>query len=405
MRVAPFSALHPPPGLASEVAAVPYDVVDTAEATALAAGKPRCFLRISRAELELPEGTDPHSDGVYERAAANFARFQREGALVREPHACLYVYRITKGDHAQTGVVGCCHVGDYAGNVIRRHEKTRADKENDRTRHMVTVRAHTGPVFLTYRDVPAIDRIVAEVTEQVAMLQADGEDGSQHTIWKVTDPTMLQALFAAVPVSYIADGHHRAAAAVRAASALRAASARPRDDDDYNWFMAVLFPADQLRILPYNRCVKDLNGLTPAAFLARVRQAFRVTDGAPSAPAGARQAAMYLAGRWYGLAWDAPQGADPVSGLDVSVLQDRLLAPILGIDDPRTNARIEFVGGIRGTDALVKRVDSGASAAAFAMYPVTVTDMMAIADAGQIMPPKSTWFEPKLRSGLLVHTF
>ena len=405
MKIIPFPALYLLGSLASEVTAVPYDVVDVAEARALADGKPRSFLRVSRPEIEMPEGTDAHADGVYARAAENFARLQREKALLRDERESLYIYRIVKGDHVQTGVVGCCQAEEYESGIIKRHEKTRADKETDRTRHILAVRGHTGPVFLTYADAPAIDRLVEAVVQEPPLVTAMGEDGSRHSAWRVAESAALVKAFAAVPVSYIADGHHRAAAAGRVAWQMRQENSWHKGNEPYNRFLAVLFPATQLKILPYNRCVKDLNGLTPAQFLEGVRGVFRVTEGAVPNPAGARQASMYLGGRWYGLGWDAPVGADPVTGLDVSVLQDRLLAPILGIDDPRTNARIEFMGGIRGAAALATRVDSGAVAVAFSMYPVTVAEMMAIADAGQIMPPKSTWFEPKLRDGLLVHTF
>lgn len=405
MRLAPFAALFPPASLATEVAAVPYDVVDTVEARALAADKPHSFLRVSRPELELPDGADPHADAVYAHAAANFARLQREGALRHDDRPRLYIYRIQKGDHVQTGVVACCHVGEYARGTIKRHENTRPDKETDRTRHLLALRAHSGPVFLTYPDAREIDALVEPITRNSSLAEAMGEDGSVHTIWRVSDAAALLHAFGAVPASYIADGHHRAAAAARAARELCEQNPAESGGAACNYFLAVLFPAGQLRILAYNRLVQDLHGLSEEAFLTRVRKSFRVTEAVGAVPAGPRQASMYLGGRWYGLAWDAPSGADPVAALDVSVLQDRLLGPVLGIDDPRTNARIGFVGGIRGTAALEQAVQADRAAVAFAMFPVTVAEMMAIADAGQIMPPKSTWFEPKLRDGLLVHTF
>lgn len=407
MRISPFQALCPPSNLAQDVAAPPYDTVDGAEAAALAADKPYSFLHISRAEIDLPPDVDPYADAVYQKAADTLEHFIRKGVLVHDAENALYVYRIVKGDHVQTGLVACCHVEDYERNVILRHEKTRQDKENDRLRHILTLRTHSGPVFLTYRDVAAIDEMVAVLTREDPQLCATAEDGSVHAIWRATgDLERLVKAFAGVPVCYVADGHHRAAAAVRAAVELRKANPAHTGEEPYNWFLSVLFPASHLRIMPYNRCVGDLNGLTPAKLLQRIREAgFTVTPDAGATPPAARRAAMYLGGHWYGLAWTVPPDADAVAALDVSVLQDRLLNPILGIQDPRTSTRIEFVGGIRGTDSLARRVDAGSAAVAFSLFPVTVEDVMRVADAGRIMPPKSTWFEPKLRSGLVVHTF
>lgn len=403
MKTKPFNALRPAESVVTELASVPYDVVDTDEAKALAEGKPASFLHVSRPEIDLPEGTDPHSDIVYEKAAERLRSFIEKGYLNRDPSASYYVYRQIMGEHSQTGVVACCHIDDYGADVIRKHEKTRQDKEDDRTRHVLTLNANTGPVFLTYRDDSAIDAIVAEACAAAPIYDFTADDGIRHTVWRVAgDGSALTAAFAAVPVSYVADGHHRAKAAFRAGAERRAANAAHTGDEEYNWFLAVLFPATQLRILPYNRCVADLAGATPEEFLAKVSSVFTVAETECKSPAGPREAAMYLGGKWYMLTWPEFE-ADPVSSLDVSVLQERLLAPVLGIDDPRTNTRISFVGGIRGTDELEKRVDSGRDAVAFSMAPVTVEQMMAIADAGQIMPPKSTWFEPKLRSGLLVH--
>jgi len=404
MKIKPFAALRPQANRAAAVAAVPYDVVDTAEARALAAGNPDSFLHVSRPEIDLPDTVDIHDDAVYAQGAAALRDLQQRGVLLRERDAGLYVYRQIMGSHSQTGLVTCCHIDDYAQNIIRRHEKTRQDKEDDRTRHVLELNANSGPVFLTYRDVPSIDRLVATIAAGAPLYDFTAADGVRHTVWRVDSPVApwLEA-FAHVPLCYVADGHHRAAAAARAGRLRRDANPHHTGNEEYNWFLAVLFPAAQLRILPYNRCVADLNGLTPAALLQRVRAIFDCTPAPMAEPAGPRQVHMYLDGRWHRLSW-RETGIDPVGSLDVSVLQDRLLAPVLGIDDPRTNARISFVGGIRGTAELVRRVDAGRDAVAFSLYPVSVVQMMAIADADQIMPPKSTWFEPKLRSGLLVHT-
>jgi uncharacterized protein (DUF1015 family) len=405
MKIKPFAALRPRPEQAAAVASVPYDVVDTAEARVLAAGNPDSFLHVSRPEIDLPDSMNIYDDAVYAQGLKTFRAMQTQGVLLRETGEHLYVYRQVMGAHSQTGLVVCCHIDDYAQDIIRKHEKTRKDKEDDRTRHCLELKANSGPVFLTYRGVATVDRLVAETMAGSALYDFTAVDGIRHTVWRVEGPAQpwVQA-FAAVPHCYVADGHHRAAAAARAGRVLREANPAHTGQEEYNWFLAVLFPAAQLRILPYNRCVTDLHGLTESALLQRVGEIFTCTPVDGAAPAGPRQVHMYLNKRWYRLSWPEPVGSDPVGRLDVSVLQDRLLAPVLGIADPRTSTRIHFVGGIRGTAELVKRVDEGRDAVAFSMYPVSVDQMMDIADAGQIMPPKSTWFEPKLRSGLLVHT-
>jgi len=405
MQTKPLAAWVPGPGRAAAVAAVPYDVVDTAEARALAAGNPDSLLHVSRPEIDLPDTVAIQDDRVYEQGLRAFRAFQARGVLVREARPCYYVYRQIMGAHSQTGVVACCQVGDYERDIIRKHEKTRQDKEDDRTRHTLTLNANTGPVFLTYRDRAAIDARVADAARRPPMTDFTAADGVRHTVWRIEEELPAwTGLFRDVPLAYIADGHHRAASAWRAAQQRRAENPAHTGTEEYNWFLAVLFPASQLRILPYNRCVADLNGLDAAAFLKRVAEVFEVTRGGSDVPDGPRQAQMYLSGAWHTLAWPAFD-AGPVDRLDVSVLQTRLLAPILGIADPRTSPRISFVGGIRGTGELIRRVDSGRDAVAFSLAPVTVREMMDIADAGQIMPPKSTWFEPKLRSGLVIHTY
>ncbi len=404
MRVNSFKALRPSIELADQVAAVPYDTVDTEEARALADGNPYSLLRVSRPEIEFSRGTDIYSDKVYDRGLENFLHFREKNYLVQDACPGLFVYRLEMKKHVQFGIVGCCSVADYENNIIKKHEKTRADKENDRTRHTITLRANTGPVFLAYRDATSIDRLVKSAIAGKPVYDFTAVDGIKHTVWRMPDAPAVISEFNKVPVSYIADGHHRAASAARACAKMREENKSHDGTEEYNWFLAVLFPASQLQIMPYNRCVADLNGLDEKALLEKIKKSFTVTAQAKPSPAGPGMAGMYLGGKWFGLQWKNDTD-DPVLSLDVSYLQAKLLDPVLGIKDPRTDKRIDFIGGIRGTDELVKRVDSGKAAVAFSMYPVTVEQVMAIADAGMIMPPKSTWFEPKLRSGLLVHAW
>ena len=396
MNIRPFSAVRPNAEDAALVAAVPYDVVDTAEAKELAAGNPKSFLHVSRPEIDLPDGTDCSSPEAYAQARKALDALVADGTLIRDGEAKFYAYRQTMGSHSQTGIVATFDTQDYLAGVLKQHEKTRKDKEDDRTRHIETLSAHTGPAFLTYRDDKAIDAIVADACSREPLYDFTAPDGIGHTVWEIAAAGTcaadeLQELFARVPVAYIADGHHRSAAASRYAK-------EHGFEGESRWFMAVVFPASQLKILAYNRLVTDLNGLSEYEFLSRVSENFTIGRK------GARNARMYIGGRWMDISWDIPADADVVSALDVSYLQDKLLAPVLGIGDPRTDKRISFMGGIRGDEALAAKVDSGENAVAFAMEPVTVEEMMAIADAGAIMPPKSTWFEPKLRSGLFVHT-
>jgi uncharacterized protein (DUF1015 family) len=398
----PFRALRPTPASAGRVAAVPYDVVNAEEARALADGNLLSFLHVSRPEIDLPSGTTPYADAVYAKAAENFAKLKAEAPLVVEDAPRLYVYRLRMGSHVQTGVAAAFSVDEYDRDIIRKHERTRPDKEDDRTRHLLELRAQTGPVFLIHEPSPAVDAIVERSTAAPPLFDITATDGVQHTIWQVDgrDERQLIAAFAAIPALYIADGHHRAASAARARQQLRGANGAA---GEWDTFLAVAFPGNQLQILPYNRVVKDLGSFTPESLLATLRERFTVTEG-PAIPARRGDVAMFLGGRWYTIALgDAPPGLGAADRLDVSRLQDALLAPVLGVGDVRTDKRIDFVGGARGPAELEKLVNSGAFAVAFSMYPVSVEDLMTISDAGGIMPPKSTWFEPKLRDGLLSH--
>lgn len=403
-NIRPFRAYRPELQVAPQVASVPYDVVDRDEAAALAQGNPLSFLHVSRAEIDLPRDVNPYSEEVYNQAQKAYESLIEAGHLVRDDAPQLYVYRLKMGEHVQTGVAAAYSVDEYDQDKIKKHEKTRKEKEDDRTRHIVQLRAQTGPVFLTYRGQAAIDALVEKATQGAPLYDMVAPDGISHTVWTVADPAALTAAFEAVPALYIADGHHRAASASRARARVKEeAGAAWTGKEDANFFLAVSFPAEQLRILPYNRVVFDLQGQTPEAFLETVKAAFPVTEGAAPSPAQRGQVSMYLGGKWYGLTMPTSTSTSPSEGLDAAILQSKLLAPLLGIADPRTDKRIDFVGGIRGTGELVTRVDSGKAAVAFSMYPTSLGELMAISDADEIMPPKSTWFEPKLRDALLIH--
>jgi uncharacterized protein (DUF1015 family) len=403
----PFRALRPTIEAAPRIAAVPYDVVNADEARALAAGNPLSFLHVSRAEIDLPAGTDPHSDQVYERAVQNFAAL-RHSSLVIEDESSVYFYRLRMGTHTQTGLAACFSIDEYDRNIIRKHERTRRDKEDDRTRHMLALGAQTGPVFLTYRAAADVDRIADRATTGAPLFDFEAPDAVRHTLWRVggADRDALVAAFGRIPALYIADGHHRAASAARARTEIRDRG-RPAtslgDGADASTMLAVAFPQDQVQILPYNRIVRDLGGLAPADVLRSVRDRFEI-DAGPASPERRGDIAMYFAGAWHTLRLRAPlDAADAIGSLDVSALQDHLLAPVLKIADVTTDKRIDFVGGARGTGELEQLVDSGRAAVAFSLFPVSVADLMAVSDAAEIMPPKSTWFEPKLRDGLLIH--
>lgn len=406
MKIKPFAALRPPADLAARVSCPPYDVVDSEQARQIAEGNEQCFLRVTKPEVEFPAGTDAYSDPIYRRAAENFTKFIKNGWFKPDAKPALYIYRQILGKHVQTGLVALCNTAEYNADIIKKHEKTLKKKEDDRTRHTATIGANAGPVFLTYRRKAELDHLVERATAASAPeFSFNAPDGVVHQGWSIADTDPIVKIFTSIPCSYVADGHHRAASAARVSTDLAKANPRHTGEEDYNWFLCVLFPSNQLRILPYNRLVRDLNGLTPDAFLKKVSTLFTVRETRLPHPVDVRHVCMYTGGKWYELSWPVDTMLDPVSALDVSVLQDRLLGPVLGIDDPRTNERISFKGGFSAVDDMIVAVDTGKAAVAFSMYPTTVDQMMDVADAGLIMPPKSTWFEPKLRSGLFVNRF
>ena len=405
--IRPFCALRPTPAAAAHVAAVPYDVVTTEEARAQADDNPLSFLRVSRAEIELPPGADPYSEAVYERAAVNFDRLKKTTMLVDEDPS-LYVYRLTRGNHRQIGLAACFSLDEYDEDLIKKHERTKRDKEDDRTRHMLALRAQTGPVFLVYRAASPIDALTAEAAAGNPLFDFDAADLVRHTVWRVTGAARdrLVAAFESVPALYIADGHHRAASAARARNEIRAGATKagaPGNGAESTRFLGVAFPHDQAQILPYNRVVKDLGTLSPADFMKAVGDRFEIVPGA-AIPRARGQIAMYREGHWHTLTpREGVDPSDPIRSLDVMLLQERLLDPVLNVRDIRTDKRVDFVGGARGTGELERLVDSGHAAVAFSLHPVSVDELMRASDAGDIMPPKSTWFEPKLRDGLLIH--
>lgn len=409
--VRPFKAIRPAENLASQVAALPYDVMNSDEARQMVVGNPHSFLHVDKAEIDLDPSIDLYDTRVYEKARDNLNQMIADGVFVQDEKPCLYIYKQVMDGRAQIGIVGCTSVDEYQNGQIKKHELTRADKEQDRINHVDYCDANTGPIFLTYRARGDINAQVAAVMASKApVYDFTSEDGIGHTVWVIDDTEALEALckaFEKVESLYIADGHHRSASAVRVGMKRRQAMPGYTGNEEFNFFLSVIFPDEHLYIMDYNRIVKDLNGNTKEEFLAKVGEKFTVTpyDGEILKPAKKHTYGMYLDGKWMLL--EAKDGtydaADPVARLDVSILQNNLLQPILGIGDPRTDKRIDFIGGIRGLKALSDRVDDGSMAVAFSMYPTTMEDLMDIADAGAIMPPKSTWFEPKLRSGLFIH--
>lgn len=407
--IRPFPGLRPVTEKAAEVAAPPYDVLDSNEARERANGKPWSFLHISKPEIDLPADTDPYSPTVYAKGKENFDRMLAEGVLKQDNAPCYYLYRLIMGEHVQIGLVAAASVADYNTNRIRKHEFTRPDKEDDRVRQVDALNAQTGPVFLTYKHNAVIDELVAKETAAAPEIDIVADTGVRHSLWPLSDPAQLDLItrtFDAMDCLYIADGHHRSAAASRVAAARKSANPAHTGDEAYNYFLSVIFPDNQMQILDYNRVLKDLNGNSPEQLLAKIENAFTIEKVAGQCkPGKATEFGMYLGGQWYRLTIkpDLIPQADPVKRLDVSLLQDNLIAPILGIEDPRRDKRIDFVGGIRGLAELERRVNSGEMAVAFAFYATSMAQLMSVADAGEVMPPKSTWFEPKLADGLVSH--
>jgi uncharacterized protein (DUF1015 family) len=407
--IQPFAGLRADSKQAAEIIAPPYDVLNSAEARSRARNRPLSFLHVSKPEIDLPPDTDPYDDRVYAKARENFDDMRNRGLLRRDPQDCYYVYQLTMGAHIQTGVVAAASLAAYRANRIRKHEFTHPDKEDDRVRHMEALGAQTGPVFLTYRHRSEIDEVTASVVAAPPEVDVTADDGVRHNLWVVRDPELINRLtlaFDAMDYLYIADGHHRSAAADRVAQARRATNRRHTGNEAYNYFLAVMIPDRQTQILDYNRVVKDLGALSPRAFLDRVRERFRIEHVSQAVkPSKPGEFGMYLQGGWHRLSIkpEFMSRADPVRRLDVSIVHEHLLHFVLGIQDVRRDPRVEFVGGIRGLEELSRRVDEGAMAVAVSLYPTSLADLMAVADAGQVMPPKSTWFEPKLADGLISH--
>ncbi len=406
--IRPFKAIRPEPRVAHLVASVPYDVVNRKEAAELAKDNPINFLRVTRSEIELDKNIDAYDKRVYEKAKENFERIKKEAPLIQDAEPHFYFYKLVWGDQTQVGIAATFSVDDYNRDVIMKHEKTRKVKEDDRTNHIVTTEAQTGAVFLTYKGIDAVNEIVNKVMDEIdPVYDFTSNDSIRHTVWVVPEEynETIQSEIGKAEKLYIADGHHRAASAARAQQVKMEANPNHTGEEEYNFFLAVLFPAEQLKILPYNRVVFDLNGNSESEFLEKVKTNFNIEQPGPASPPARKSISMYLSGKWYLLKpnENVKSGNTIGENLDVGILQNYLLHPILGIKDPRTSDRIDFIGGIRGTEELEKLVDSGKAVVAFSMYPVSVDDLINISNAGETMPPKSTWFEPKLRDGLVVH--
>ncbi len=404
MRINPFNAWRPAPELAEKVASVPYDVVTTKQAAALAEGNPHSFLHVVRAEIDLPPETGAYDDAVYAKANENLQKMMADGTLIREEKPCFYLYSQQMGDHLQYGIVAGCHIEDYENGLIKIHENTRKVKEQDRTRYVDELNANTGPVFLTCKDSELISCMMQKIAATEPLYKFTAPDGIIHTVWKIEEAGVFAAAFADVPAFYVADGHHRSASAAAVGRARREANPDHDGTEPYNWFLAVIFPESQLKVLPYNRVVLNLGDQSAAEFVTKLSESFDISLSDISTPEQAGAISMYMDGTWSTLTPKEAIPTDPVGALDVSVLQDRILAPLLGIDDPRESNDIDFVGGIHGTAELERRVDAEEAVIAFSLYPTTIEQLMDVADANLLMPPKSTWFEPKLRSGLLVNT-
>lgn len=399
--VKPFRALRPPAEKAADVASVPYDVVSDAEVREITERQPHSFLRVTRPEADIPD--DPSA--AFDEAKSRLDKMIADGLLAEDNEPCFYIYRLIDGERRQTGIVGACAIDDYDAGRIRKHEKTRPDKVRDRTDHMLGLRAQTGLIFLAFRNTDEMRRLMADATASEPLYDFRDHAGVQQTVWRISDTAAIENAFAAIPELYVADGHHRAESASLARREMQAANPDHTGEEPYNFVMAGIFPSDDLTILAYNRLVKDLNGMDQEQFLARLAESFIVSKTADRVPAEKGNFAMYLGGQWYTLRHNMEYVREPgpLESLDAEVLQKFLLGPVLGIDDPRTNSRISFVGGGRGIDVLERAVDSGDAAVAFSMFPTSMNELFAVSDIDEIMPPKSTWFEPKLKDGLFVH--
>ena len=404
MKINPFNAWRPAPELAEQVASVPYDVVTTQQAAALAEGNPHSFLHVVRAEIDLPPETGAYDDAVYAKANENLQKMMADGTLIREEEPCFYLYSQQMGDHLQYGIVAGCHIEDYENGLIKIHENTRKVKEQDRTRYVDELNANTGPVFLTCKDSELVSCMMQKIAATEPLYHFTAPDGIIHTVWKIKEVGVFINAFSDIPAFYVADGHHRSASAAAVGRARREANPNHNGTEPYNWFLAVIFPESQLKVLPYNRVVLNLGDQTADEFTAKLSERFNISLSDISTPEQSGSICMYMDGKWFELTPKEAIPTDPVGALDVSVLQDRVLAPLLGIDDPRESNDIDFVGGIHGTAELERRVDEGEAIIAFSLYPTTIEQLMDVADANLLMPPKSTWFEPKLRSGLLINT-